>query len=56
MASIGHTAVDDRLHSNGSETTPNLQLTSCYLNFVCPVTQQDKVFELSEPYRPQFQL
>ncbi|WOT04119.1 pseudouridine synthase family protein [Shewanella youngdeokensis] len=56
MASVGHPVVGDRLHGNGSETTPNLQLTSCYLNFVCPVTQQNKVFELPEAYRPQFQL
>lgn len=54
MASVGHPVVGDRLHGNGSETTPNLQLTSCYLNFICPVTQQDKTFELPLAYRPHF--
>ncbi|MFT5788449.1 MAG: tRNA pseudouridine32 synthase/23S rRNA pseudouridine746 synthase [Shewanella sp.] len=54
MASIGHPVVGDRLHGNGSEDTPNLQLTSCYLNFICPVTQENKIFELPQGYRPQF--
>ncbi|MCL1049885.1 RluA family pseudouridine synthase [Shewanella abyssi] len=54
MASLGHPVVGDRLHGNGSEATPNLQLTSCYLNFICPVTQEDKVFELPLAYRPHF--
>lgn len=54
MASVGHPVIGDRLHGNGNESTPNLQLTSCYLNFICPVTHQDKVFELPQAYRPTF--
>ncbi len=54
MASLGHAVIGDRLHGNGDESTPNLQLTSCYLNFTCPVTDQDKIFELPQAYRPHF--
>ncbi|GIU10337.1 MULTISPECIES: RNA pseudouridine synthase [unclassified Shewanella] len=55
MASLGHPVVGDRQHGNGSELTPNLQLTSCHLSFACPVTGEDKVFELPQAYRPEFQ-
>ncbi|MDR8523302.1 pseudouridine synthase family protein [Shewanella fidelis] len=56
MASLGHPVVGDRQHGNGSENTPNLQLTSCHLSFVCPLSGEHKVFELPQHYRPEFQL
>ncbi|MGS0690682.1 pseudouridine synthase family protein [Shewanella sp. 0m-8] len=55
MASIGHPVVGDRQHGNGSELTPNLQLTSCHLSFTCPMSAEHKVFELPQSYRPEFQ-
>lgn len=55
MASIGHPVVGDRQHGNGNDQTPNLQLTSCHLSFVCPVSGEAKVFELPQSYRPEFQ-
>ncbi|WP_394129119.1 pseudouridine synthase family protein [Shewanella maritima] len=54
MASLGHPVVGDRLHGNGNETSPNLQLTSCLLSFTCPVSHQLKQFELPEALRPKF--
>ena len=52
MASIGHPVVGDRLHGVAKESDVNLQLTSCYLKFPCPITDQCKEFVLPERLRP----
>ncbi|NKF49851.1 RNA pseudouridine synthase [Shewanella sp. WXL01] len=54
MASLGHSVVGDRLHGDADETSPDLKLTSCYFEFICPVSNERKVFELPEQYRPTF--
>ncbi|MBL4815642.1 MAG: RNA pseudouridine synthase, partial [Shewanella sp.] len=53
MASIGHPVVGDRLHGIAKEDELNLQLTSCYLKFTCPITDEIKAFELPERLRPK---
>ncbi|WP_282109975.1 pseudouridine synthase family protein [Shewanella algicola] len=54
MASLGHPVVGDRLHGDADNTAPDLKLTSCYFNFVCPLSGKQKTFELPEQYRPKF--
>ncbi|MCJ8302944.1 RNA pseudouridine synthase [Shewanella sp.] len=53
MASIGYPVVGDRLHGVAKEHEMNLQLTSCYLKFTCPITDEIKAFELPERLRPK---
>ncbi|ACA87424.1 RluA family pseudouridine synthase [Shewanella woodyi] len=53
MASLGHPVVGDRLHGIASGSDINLQLTSCYLKFPCPVTGEINEFELPERLRPK---
>jgi len=51
LLSIGFPVVGDRLYggeSDQKEGAENLQLTACSLAFICPVTKQDKHFELPE--------
>ncbi|WP_299007610.1 RNA pseudouridine synthase [uncultured Shewanella sp.] len=52
MASIGHPVVGDRLHGHASSDSINLQLTSCFFEFTCPLTHQVKQFLLPEHFRP----
>ncbi|WP_394388154.1 RluA family pseudouridine synthase [Shewanella woodyi] len=53
MASLGHPVVGDRLHGIASGSDINLQLTSCYLKFPCPVTGEINEFDLPERLRPK---
>ncbi|MBE7214313.1 RNA pseudouridine synthase [Shewanella benthica] len=53
MASIGYPVVGDRLHGVAKEDELNLQLTSCYLKFTCPITDEIKEFELPQRLRPK---
>lgn len=53
MASIGYPVIGDRLHGTAQESEINLQLTSCYLKFPCPITGEIKEFELPEQLRPK---
>ncbi|WP_306170158.1 RluA family pseudouridine synthase [Shewanella sp. UCD-KL12] len=53
MASTGHPVVGDRLHGVATEGAVNLQLTSCYLKFTCPITGDMKEFELPQRLRPK---
>jgi len=52
MASIGYPVVGDRQHGIADDSEVNLQLTSCYLRFPCPITGEEKVFELPQRLRP----
>lgn len=52
MASIGFPIVGDRLHGQALEGEIDLQLTSCFLKFECPISNTIKVFELPQKYRP----
>lgn len=52
MASIGHPVIGDRLHGNAGCDSINLQLTSCFFEFTCPLTHQLKQFLLPENFRP----
>ncbi|AQS37128.1 23S RNA-specific pseudouridylate synthase [Shewanella psychrophila] len=56
MASVGHPVVGDRLHGVAKEGEVNLQLTSCYLKFACPITGETKEFELPQRLRPKLQI
>lgn len=49
LAEYGCPVVGDRLYGgeNVTEDDQDLQLTCCYLGFSCPVTAEEKVFELS---------
>ncbi|ABV36126.1 pseudouridine synthase [Shewanella sediminis HAW-EB3] len=53
MASIGYPVVGDRQHGIADESEVNLQLTSCYLKFPCPITGEEKEFELPQRLRPE---
>jgi len=52
MASIGFPVVGDRQHGIADDSEVNLQLTSCYLKFPCPITGEEKEFELPQRLRP----
>lgn len=52
MASIGHPVIGDRLHGHAGSDSINLQLTSCFFEFICPLTHQRKQFILPERLRP----
>ena len=52
MASIGHPVVGDRLHGHADSDSINLQLTSSFFEFICPLTHQQKQFLLPEHFRP----
>jgi len=52
MASMGYPVVGDRQHGIADESEVNLQLTSCYLKFPCPITGEEKEFELPQRLRP----
>jgi len=47
MASIGHPVVGDRLYGAG-DTGKNLQLSSTYLSFICPVDGGRRSYSLGE--------
>ncbi len=47
MASIGHPVVGDRLYGAG-DTRKNLQLSSIYLSFDCPVENRRRSYSLEE--------
>lgn len=53
MASTGHPVVGDRLHGIAKEGEVNLQLTSCYLKFICPITGEVKEFTLPDRLKPK---
>ena len=53
MASTGHPVVGDRLHGIAKEGEVNLQLTSCYLKFICPITGEIKEFTLPDRLKPK---
>ncbi len=48
LAGIGFPVVGDRLYGRQGDTE-DLQLTACYLAFMCPVTQQKKIWQFPEP-------
>jgi len=53
-ASIGFPVVGDRLHGIAdSNELLNLQLCAVSLTFICPITQQQKSFQLPQELRPQ---
>lgn len=53
-ASIGLPVVGDRLHGIADNKEPlNLQLCAVSLSFICPMTQQQKYFQLPELLRPE---
>ncbi|MCL1127470.1 pseudouridine synthase family protein [Shewanella surugensis] len=52
MASIGHPVIGDRLHGNADINSIDLQLTSCFFEFICPISHQRTQFMLPERLRP----
>lgn len=53
MASIGYPVVGDRQHGDAVAGDPNLQLTACFLDFTCPLTQEKLHIALPERLQPQ---
>ena len=47
LASIGHPVVGDRLYG-AADTGRNLQLSSIFLSFICPVDKQQRSYSLDE--------
>ena len=56
LAGIGHPVVGDRLHpeSTVSDQVEDLQLCSYQLEFICPVSNQLKSYQLEESLLPSF--
>ncbi|MCE9678216.1 RluA family pseudouridine synthase [Shewanella sp. AS1] len=52
MASLGFPVVGDRQHGGAVEDDPNLQLTACFLDFTCPLTQEPVHIALPESLQP----
>jgi len=53
LAGIGKPIIGDRLYGSGGEVgeasvLPDLQLVSCLLSFICPVTHEKKCYQLPE--------
>ena len=55
LAGIGFPVVGDRLYGQREESE-DLQLTSCYLAFRCPVADAEKQFRLSEALMPSLRV
>ncbi|MCG9696199.1 RluA family pseudouridine synthase [Shewanella sp. Isolate11] len=53
MASIGFAVIGDRQHGNAQLGDPNLQLTACFLDFICPLTSEKIHISLPEELQPQ---
>ncbi|QYJ87371.1 RNA pseudouridine synthase [Shewanella mesophila] len=53
MASIGYPVIGDRQHGGAGEGDPNLQLTACFLDFTCPLSQEKVHVVLPEHLQPQ---
>jgi len=45
VAALGHPVIGDRLYGS-THTDEDLQLTACYLAFICPFSGQQQVFDL----------
>ncbi|MCW8948881.1 MAG: RluA family pseudouridine synthase [Sedimenticola sp.] len=54
LASIGYPIVGDRLYGVGGETE-DLQLTACYLQFICPLSNQERHYALPENLKPKLE-
>jgi len=52
LAALGHPVVGDRLYGTGEEDGVDLQLTACYLAFLCPVSLERVEYELSSDWLP----
>ena len=52
LAALGHPVVGDRLYGTGEEDGVDLQLTACYLAFLCPVSHERVEYELSSDWLP----
>ncbi|GIU35982.1 RNA pseudouridine synthase [Shewanella colwelliana] len=52
MASLGHPVVGDRQHGHADEHAPNLQLTACFLTFICPISGETVNQELPDALKP----
>jgi tRNA pseudouridine32 synthase/23S rRNA pseudouridine746 synthase len=46
LAGIGCPIIGDRLHGNGGENTPNLQLKAVKIGFKCPFSAENKSYSL----------
>jgi tRNA pseudouridine32 synthase/23S rRNA pseudouridine746 synthase len=46
LAGIGCPIIGDRLHGNGGENTPNLQLKAVKIDFKCPISAENKSYSL----------
>jgi tRNA pseudouridine32 synthase/23S rRNA pseudouridine746 synthase len=51
LSSIGFPVVGDRMYGQGPDTE-DLQLTACYLSFICPVSGEVREYSLPEDLRP----
>ncbi len=51
LSSIGFPVVGDRMYGQGPDTE-DLQLTACYLSFICPVSGEVREYRLPEDLRP----
>ncbi|MCG9737352.1 RluA family pseudouridine synthase [Shewanella insulae] len=52
MASIGFPVVGDRQHGGAEASDVNLQLTACFLDFTCPLSQQPLHVALPDALQP----
>ncbi len=52
LSGIGFPVVGDRMYGQGNDTE-DLQLTACYLSFVCPVSGEVREYRLPEDLTPQ---
>ncbi len=51
LSSIGYPVVGDRMYGKGLDTE-DLQLTACYLSFICPVSGEVREYRLPEDLLP----
>jgi tRNA pseudouridine32 synthase/23S rRNA pseudouridine746 synthase len=51
LSSIGFPVVGDRMYGQGPDTE-DLQLTACYLSFICPVSGEVRAYRLPEDLNP----
>lgn len=48
LSDLGFPIIGDRLYGNADEFAPNLQLCAFELEFICPIQQQKKQYQLSD--------
>jgi tRNA pseudouridine32 synthase/23S rRNA pseudouridine746 synthase len=53
LSGIGFPVVGDRMYGQGPDPE-DLQLTACYLSFICPVSGEVREYRLPEDLRPRF--